>query len=57
MAFGVRHPVVSVLPEIMSGAPVFPGTRVPVQNLLICLEVGDSIDGFPTVFHQCLDRR
>ena len=40
-------------PEIMSGAPVFTGTRVPVQNLLDHLEAGDSIDdflaGFPSV--------
>ena len=40
-------------PEVMSGTPVFCGTRVPVQTLIECLEAGDSIDefleGFPTV--------
>ena len=40
-------------PEIMGGAPVFTGTRVPVQNLVDYLEGGESIDdflaGFPTV--------
>ncbi len=40
-------------PEVMGGAPVFSGTRVPVQTLLDYLEAGDSIDeflaGFPTV--------
>ena len=40
-------------PEIMSGTPVFRGTRVPVQTLIEYLEAGDSIDeflkGFPTV--------
>ncbi len=40
-------------PEIMGGAPVFAGTRVPVQNLLDYLEGGETIDefleGFPTV--------
>jgi uncharacterized protein (DUF433 family) len=45
--------VVSVSPEVMSGAPVFPGTRVPVQALLEYLQAGDSIDeflaGFPSV--------
>ena len=45
--------MVSVSPEVMSGAPVFPGTRVPVQTLLEYLEAGDSIDeflaGFPSV--------
>lgn len=39
--------------EILSGIPVFKGTRVPVQNLIDYLEAGDSIDeflrGFPTV--------
>jgi len=45
--------VVSVSSDVMSGAPVFPGTRVPVQTLLEYLEAGDSIDeflaGFPSV--------
>ncbi|NQT93661.1 MAG: DUF433 domain-containing protein [Lentisphaerae bacterium] len=39
--------------EILGGTPVFAGTRVPVQNLIDCLEAGDSIDlflyDFPTV--------
>ncbi len=33
-------------PEIMSGAPVFVGTRVPVYNLFDYLEAGDSLDRF-----------
>jgi uncharacterized protein (DUF433 family) len=40
-------------PEIMGGAAVFCGTRVPVQTLLDYLEAGDTIDefldGFPSV--------
>jgi uncharacterized protein (DUF433 family) len=40
-------------PDVMVGAPVFGGTRVPVQTLLDYLEAGDSIDeflkGFPSV--------
>jgi uncharacterized protein (DUF433 family) len=44
---------ISVSPEVMSGTPVFTGTRVPIQTLLDYLKVGDSIDdfldGFPTV--------
>jgi uncharacterized protein (DUF433 family) len=39
--------------DVMSGAPVFAGTRVPVQTLLDYLEGGESIDdfleGFPSV--------
>jgi len=43
-------------PEIMSGAPCFAGTRVPIQNLIDYLEGGDSIneflDGFPSVSRE-----
>jgi uncharacterized protein (DUF433 family) len=45
--------VVKIDPEIMSGAPCFVGTRVPIQNLIDYLEGGDSIEdfleGFPSV--------
>ena len=33
-------------PEIMSGTPVFVGTRVPVQSLIDYLEGGETIDEF-----------
>lgn len=33
-------------PEKMSGAPVFPRTRVPIKHLFDCLESGDSLDSF-----------
>ena len=40
----------------MGGAPVFRGTRVPVQTLLDYLEAGDTIDefleGFPSVTRE-----
>ena len=40
-------------PKIMSGTPVFVGTRVPVQSLFDYLEGGDTLDEFlrqfPTV--------
>jgi len=40
----------------MGGAPVFCGTRVPVQTLLDYLEAGESIDdflaGFPSVSRE-----
>lgn len=40
-------------PEIMSGAVVFVGTRVPVQNLIDYLAAGDTLekflDAFPSV--------
>ena len=43
-------------PEIMSGTPVFVGTRVPVQTLLDYLEEGSSLneflDHFPSVTRE-----
>ncbi len=40
-------------PEILGGAPVFAGTRVPVRILMEHLEAGDRLDDFleqfPTV--------
>ena len=38
--------LIVVDPDIQSGAPVFAGTRVPVQNLFDYLEEGDSLDVF-----------
>jgi uncharacterized protein (DUF433 family) len=35
---------VSVDPEIVSGAPVFQGTRVPVEALINNLEAGDFVE-------------
>lgn len=44
---------ITATPDVMSGLPVFAGTRVPVQTLLDYLKAGESIDdfleGFPTV--------
>lgn len=38
--------VVSVNPNVMSGAAVFRGTRVSIQTLLDHLEAGDSLETF-----------
>jgi len=49
-------PIVTSSPEIMSGTPVFSGTRVPVQALIDYFEGGETIDdflaGFPTVTRE-----
>jgi uncharacterized protein (DUF433 family) len=49
----MARPIVTSSPDILSGAPVFAGTRVPVQALIDYLEGGETIDdflaGFPTV--------
>ena len=47
---------INVDPEIVSGAPVFRGTRVPVEALLSNLEAGltldEFLDNFPTVTRE-----
>ena len=44
---------VNIDPEIMSGTPVFVGTRVPVQNLFDYIKAGEDLseflDDFPSV--------
>lgn len=42
----MRNSFIVVDPDIQSGAPVFAGTRVPIQNLFDYLEEGDSLDVF-----------
>lgn len=46
-------PIVCCDPNVMGGAPVFCGTRVPVQTLLDHLEAGETIndflEGYPSV--------
>jgi uncharacterized protein (DUF433 family) len=48
-----EQPVIHSNPNILGGALVFVGTRVPVQTLLDYLEGGESLDTFldhfPTV--------
>jgi uncharacterized protein (DUF433 family) len=45
--------IISVNPEVMSGMPVFRGTRVPVEVVILDLAGGDSIDeileNYPTL--------
>ena len=42
----MTKPLITRDPDILSGEPVFVGTRVPVRNLTDYLEAGDSIDVF-----------
>ena len=42
----VRSSIVHSDPEILSGTPVFVGTRVPVQSLFDYIEGGDPLDEF-----------
>jgi uncharacterized protein (DUF433 family) len=58
------QPIVTSSPDVLSGAPVFAGTRVLVQSLIDYLEGGETIDdfleGFPSVKReqvvQCLEK-
>lgn len=38
--------VINIDKEILSGTPVFNGTRVPIKNLFDYLETGETIDEF-----------
>jgi uncharacterized protein (DUF433 family) len=48
-----QQPVVHSDPDIMSGMPVFVGTRVPFQTLMDYIEAGqplsEFLEDFPTV--------
>lgn len=52
----MKQSVISTSPDVMGGAAVFAGTRVPVQTLLDYLEGGETIDdfleGFPSVSRE-----
>ena len=41
-----KAPVIHRDPDILSGTPVFAGTRVPAQALFDYLEGGDTLDEF-----------
>ena len=47
---------ITIDPEIVSGTPVFRGTRVPVEALISSLEAGLTLDAFldnfPTVTRE-----
>ena len=50
---------VSKSPEVLSGVPVFSGTRVPIKNFMDYLRAGDTIetflDDFPSVQRNQVD--
>jgi len=52
----MKRPTISCSPGVMGGAPVFAGTRVPIQTALDYLEAGESLgdflEGFPTVTRE-----
>jgi len=52
----MKHPLIDKLDDILSGTPVFHGTRVPAQTLFDYLATGETIDAFlddfPTVSRE-----
>lgn len=52
----MKDRVIEIDPNKLSGAPVFAGTRVPIQNLFDYLEGGDTLEdfleGFPPVTRE-----
>ena len=48
-----KEQIITCDEEVVSGTPVFAGTRVPVATLINYLKAGDSLErfleGFPTV--------
>jgi uncharacterized protein (DUF433 family) len=52
----MKQAVVSRSPDVLGGAAVFAGTRVPAATLLDYLEAGETIDdfleGFPSVTRE-----
>lgn len=42
----MRYGPITIDPEIMSGTPVFTGSRVAVESLFDYLETGSSLDEF-----------
>lgn len=53
-------PLISKSSEVLSGTPVFYGTRVPVHNLIDYLSAGETIqtflEDFPTVSLEQVQR-
>ena len=49
----MKNDLINIDPEIMSGTPVFAGTRVPIKNLFDYIETGETVeeflDDFPSV--------
>jgi uncharacterized protein (DUF433 family) len=56
MSMGLTDSVIVKNPKILSGTPVFRGTRVPLQLLFDSLERGHTLEqflqGYPTVSRE-----
>jgi uncharacterized protein (DUF433 family) len=57
LEFALKRAIISRSPDVMGGAPVFAGTRVPVQTVLDYLEAGDHSTIFSKVSPRFLASR
>ncbi len=52
----MKEDVIQISPDVLSGTPVFKGTRVPVTFLFDCLEEGEPLEefleGYPSVTRE-----
>lgn len=46
----MKSQVIVSSPDILSGTPVFAGTRVPIKNLFDYLETGETLEEFLIAF-------
>lgn len=46
----MRKDVISTSQDILSGTPVFKGTRVPIKNLFDYIETGETLEEFLIAF-------
>lgn len=46
----MKNEVISTSPEVLSGTPVFKGTRVPIKNLFDYIETGETLEEFLIAF-------
>ena len=42
----MTNKIINIDPQILSGTPVFNGTRVPIKNLFDYLESGETLESF-----------
>jgi len=42
----MTNKIINIDPEILSGIPVFNGTRVPIKNLFDYIETGETLESF-----------
>lgn len=42
----MKQNIINIDPEILSGMPVFKGTRVPIKNLFDYIETGETLETF-----------